>query len=211
MHNSNPYAQGGWQVSQSNNNSDPPQDHYLPPSVQGALPSLPSSSSPTHGQPNFVTFYFTSFNPDITNCVVIGPARKYTDILTATNPESTIECTLFQDSDGRISSMIEWIGRHPYVEVKDAVSREPVRDFIRLSADQSYRTMIVKGKQYAWVPSPTGMILYNMTYNPPEIVARAIRSHDTVTLQITAQAIHAGLMDVTVVAAVLLLSNRNID
>ncbi|KAF8997052.1 hypothetical protein BDQ17DRAFT_1429258 [Cyathus striatus] len=204
MYGNNPYAQGGWKSPQGNQYLNQQGQYlYIPPSIFGALPS----AAPT-ARSEFLTFYFTAFNPTILNCIVIGPSRSYIDVVTSPgNPESTI----LRGSNNDALGIIEW-HQSPFVEVTGALSRRTTRDFLILSPDRSFRTMHFRGKQYAWVPSNNNTILlYNISCNPSELLGRIVRSQDAVNLQITASTIHEGLMETCIIATLLLTCGRNLD
>ncbi|KAF8998301.1 hypothetical protein BDQ17DRAFT_1506072 [Cyathus striatus] len=153
----------------------------VPPSIFGALPSSPPTSNS-----GFLTFYFTSFNPNVLNSVIVGPSRNYIDVATGpNNPESTV----FTNSQGQTLAIIEW-HRSPFVEIRDTVSRRMTSQFIPLSPDRSYRTMEFKGKRYAWVPNL--LITLSLYVLPSKssapLVARVLRAADSVNLQITTNA-----------------------
>ncbi|KAF8998294.1 hypothetical protein BDQ17DRAFT_1428574 [Cyathus striatus] len=203
MHTHNPYSQAGWGSSQ---NSDSNRGDFpsIPPSIFGALPSPnPTSNS------EFLTFYFASFNPTILNSVVVGPSRSYIDIITSS---SSLETTSLRNCEGRTLAKIEWY-EHPVVNVPGAVPRQLSSRFLEISPDGSFRLIRFREKNYAWIESSSSssICLYNISYNPAELLARIIQARDSVNLQITTAAIHAGLMEICLVSTVLLLSRRNIE
>lgn len=125
MHINNPYAQGGW--SHSLNGRSVNSSGFSSP-VFGALPSLPSVSS----LPKFI---FTSFNPNIFNCIILGPqSRPYLRVVTNV---STSSHSLFQDPEGNTVASIEW-HEHPMTQIGGTVIRQNVSQWLRLSRDQRF-------------------------------------------------------------------------
>ncbi|KAF5340866.1 hypothetical protein D9757_015136 [Collybiopsis confluens] len=121
MNLTNPYSQAGWG---SSNGSSPV------PSIFGALPFSSTASGPSLHQ-----FQFTSLNPDVLNCTVIGPQSKtYFRILDNTPSQ---DFTLFQNRDGKSVAVVEW-RRAPgtVVEVRDIIRKQLVSAWLPLSADR---------------------------------------------------------------------------
>ncbi|KAF8061841.1 hypothetical protein FPV67DRAFT_1564041 [Lyophyllum atratum] len=200
----NPYAQGGWVNPQNplsiNNGTwggqSPPQ-----PSVYGALPNA-SPPSP----PKILTFFFVSLNPTILNSTVVGPQnQKYFDV--TTNSPNVGASSVFRKG-GQPVAVIEWHSQ-PTVEVHGTVPRQAAARWMELSKDQSYKSMQVHGKWYAWVPRDKVISLFTVGPSQPELLARVSREPDMVKLEITTQAVQAGLLEAAVVATVLLQSGRN--
>ncbi|KAJ7509558.1 hypothetical protein B0H11DRAFT_1846605 [Mycena galericulata] len=187
----NPYSQG-WPGSNSNTGT---------PSIFGALPFPAPDSLPT-----FFSFRFTSFNPTVLNCTIIGPkSRPYFRIMTdAPMPGVTV----FQNSNGQNISLVQW-HRHPEVEMRN-VSRQRTSEMLALSNDQSSRTMSVSGRTLTFTPRDNFIWIYSGG-TQPEVLGRISRSQDTVTLELTGEAIHLGLLEPAVVATFLLQCGRNID
>ncbi|KAJ7289397.1 hypothetical protein C8J57DRAFT_1047026 [Mycena rebaudengoi] len=192
----NPYSQG-WPnsgASSSNNGR---------PSIFGALPFTSPETQPT-----FFAFHFTSFNPTIMNCAVVGPQSKpYFRIMTdAPIPGVSV----FQNSNGVNIALVQW-NRHPEVEVRSFFTRRPTSQMLPLSPDQSYRTMVVNGRTYSFIPQENFIGLYSSS-SPPEMLGRISRSQNgTVVLELTGEAIHIGILEPSIVSAFLLQCGRNID
>ena len=99
-----------------------------PPSVFGALPypSDPNYSS-------MISFYFTSFNPNILNCSVVGPrAQTYYRIVTDNEMPGY---TVIKNAEGRNVSLVEW-QTHPMIEVRGILSKQHVRTWLGLTNDR---------------------------------------------------------------------------
>ena len=141
MYTLNPYAQAGWYNPQnqysidndawspSNSSSNPPQ-----PSIFGALPySTPICST------TFLTFRFTSFQPDILTCHVLGlDNRSYCKVI---NDSPGPGVTVFRNMlshDMRGFAIIDWRQPSAVVEVSDVVPRQPVNHWLLLSQDRRY-------------------------------------------------------------------------
>ncbi|KAF5356763.1 hypothetical protein D9756_006724 [Leucocoprinus leucothites] len=174
-----------------------------PPSVFGALP-YPSAPS------NTVTYYFTSFKPNILNCSVIGPQNQvYYQIVT---DNSMPGYTVLKNAEGKNISLVEWQA-HPFVEIRGALAKQNVMNWLRLSQDQSHRLMDVRGMRYVWVPRDKSINLYaGGSGTPATFLAKVTRtSAQVVTVDMTPDAIQLGLLDSIITATTLLLSGRNID
>jgi hypothetical protein len=127
MHGTNPYAQSGWVSSNIQGGSG------LQQSVYGALPFTPATEG---GAPTIHRFQFTSFNPDICTCTVLGPnAKPYFQVM---NNTPTTGFTLFQNRDGQSFGVVEW-RRSPgsVVELRDIVKKQLVASWLALSQDKS--------------------------------------------------------------------------
>ncbi|KAH9848378.1 hypothetical protein C2E23DRAFT_889216 [Lenzites betulinus] len=177
------------------------------PSIFGALPSLPATNPPT-ALPNTVTFTFTNFKSTIVNSTVIGPQQR-TIYRIVTEPTAPA-CTIFKDNENRNVAMVQW-QPHPTVEIHGVASKQRVRDWIRLSSDQSRRVMEVRGVQYAWTPMDGFICLYKAQSLAPRVLARIIRVPNTVTIEMTQDALQGGMLEPCLVATVLLCCGHNID
>ncbi|KDR65217.1 hypothetical protein GALMADRAFT_82133 [Galerina marginata CBS 339.88] len=201
MYTNNPYAQAGWKNPQNVNsiNEIPwPKSPVSPPTF-GILPSQQDATT-------ILKFTFTLFNPDICSCLITGPNNlKFFEVST------TGHTTSISKPGGRFAT-IQW-ARRPSVEAKGIIAQQPTAQFLRLSADQKYRTMTIGGKTYAWVPHAKGTYLYSTGTNSPEELARISLSSDVckVVLELTSEAFHAGIFEACVVSTVLLYSGRSLQ
>ncbi|KAJ7669662.1 hypothetical protein B0H17DRAFT_1162233 [Mycena rosella] len=187
----NPYTQG-WQNPVASDR----------PSIFGALPYTSEYTLPT-----FFPFSFTSFNPIILNCTVIGPqSRPYFKIVT---DAPTPGVSVFQNSNGQNIALVQW-HRHPEVEIRGKIARQRTSEMLSLSSDQSSRTMTVDGTTFTFIPRDNFIWLYS-TASQPEILGRIERGQDSVTLELTGEAIHIGLLQAATVATFFLQCGRNID
>ncbi|GLB35696.1 hypothetical protein LshimejAT787_0212610 [Lyophyllum shimeji] len=157
---------------------------------------------------SLLTFTFSSFNPSILNSVIVGPhSRKYFQVMTdPADPRYTI----FQNVNTQVAAFIEW-KQHPVVEIRGIVENQAVARWISLSPDRSCRLMEAKGRYYTWIPCGDAICLYSAVSNAPEMFAKVTRGNNTVKLEMTPQAIQAGLLEMSVVATVLLQCGRQID
>lgn len=121
----NPYAQAWLGGSNSG--------QAAPPSIFGALPfAAPSEQSP------LLAFQFTALNPDILNCIVLGPnARHCFSISTSAPTFGQPAMTAIRNDKNEVVAKVEWHQR-PVVEVKDMVPRCLASQFLPLSQDLSY-------------------------------------------------------------------------
>ncbi|KAF8888320.1 hypothetical protein BD779DRAFT_1416361, partial [Infundibulicybe gibba] len=179
----NPYAQGGWKSPLNPRTSDGV--FPVQPSVFGALPS------PGPTAPPIVKFTFTSFAPDILNSVVYG-SRSQRHFTITTGHGSTI----LRNAEGTHLAFIDW--RPTSVEIGETVPYQAVARWMALSPNRSCRSMAVRGRRYTWIPNEGMIGLYLMGSN--DLLARVTRSTDSVLLEITTEAIQAGLLEVAVVA-----------
>ncbi|ESK92448.1 hypothetical protein Moror_4485 [Moniliophthora roreri MCA 2997] len=171
------------------------------PSVFGALPYA------TPPPPNMVTFYLTSFNPDVSNCTVIGPSQTPSFYI-VTDPQQP-GYTILRDVQGKSIALIEWQA-HPLVEIRGVMSKQYVRDWLKLSSDKRSRNMTISGKRYFWAPDDKYINLYSNN-GTPKFLGRVSRGHGTITLDMTGEAVQMGLLETSVTATLLLQCGRNID
>ncbi|KDR82258.1 hypothetical protein GALMADRAFT_59533 [Galerina marginata CBS 339.88] len=200
MYTNNPYAQAGWKNPQNEYsiNELPWQRNPVSAPTFGVLPSR-------HDATTILKFTF-ALNPNIWNCLVTGPNDlKFFDV-------STAGCTTTISKPGIPFATIQWT-QHPSVEVNGVMAQQPTAQFLRLSADQKYRTMTIGGRTYAWVPHAKGTYLYNTGTNSPEEFARIRLSSDAckVVLELTSDAFQAGIFEACVVSTVLLYSGRSLQ
>jgi len=174
-----------------------------PPSVFGALPY----PTPHYAPPNLSTFYLTSLNPSVLNCAVIGPRSR---LHYAISTDSSMPgYTVFKNAEKKSIALIEWT-KHPRVEIRGAVSKQETKDWLKISRDQTYRTMTVRGFQYTLAPDNQYINLCSSGPSP-KFLGRISRGEDTVVVELTPDAIQLGLQDTTIVVAVLLQCGHNID
>lgn len=96
------------------------------PSIYGALP-YPSD----HG--SFSTFFFTSFNPDLLNCTVVGSqAQVYYRIVTDNHMPGY---TVIKNAEGKNVTLLEWQS-HPMIEVRGLLTKQYVKTWLGLSPDR---------------------------------------------------------------------------
>ncbi|KAF8888317.1 hypothetical protein BD779DRAFT_1470343 [Infundibulicybe gibba] len=195
MHMNNPFAQGGWPNPSNPGVGDP---GAPTPSVFGALPLAGTPTPPT-----ILTFTFTSFTPNILNCDVYGPrSQRYYSIATGQGP------TIFHDAQGRQVALVDW--QPPCVEIRGVVTYQRAAQWMPMLSDRSSRSMIIGRQTYTWIPRDGVLGLYS-TGPSSELLARICRLRDSAILEITTEALKAGLLEAAVVSGTLLLSGRNID
>ncbi|KAJ7079650.1 hypothetical protein C8R43DRAFT_910070 [Mycena crocata] len=199
----NPYAQGGWP---NTGNPHASTSGTVPqPSILGALP-YPNSDRGFSA--TWMSFRFTSFSPTILDSTVLGPLsrtyfRVHTDV-------PTVGFTVINNAMDQPMIIIEW-ARHPIIEIRDIISKRQVSQWLQLSPDKSYRTMSARGKSFMWAPSGKYICLYSAGLGSPQIHARVFRDGEEVALEITAEVIQIGLLEVCVAVGLLLQSGRKFD
>ncbi|EPT02199.1 hypothetical protein FOMPIDRAFT_1029484 [Fomitopsis schrenkii] len=191
----NPFAAGGWGARSG-----------MAPSIFGALPTTTIANAGTM-QRDSVLYKFTNCSTTILNCTIAGPqGRTVYRVVTESGAPSS---TMFKDNDNRNVAMVNW-QPNANVEIRGIASRQRVRDWLRLSADQSKRVMQIGGTQYAWSPVEGFICLYKLQSAAPKVLARVGRAHD-ITLEMTQEAIQLGLLEACLVATVLLTCGHNVD
>ncbi|KIK64534.1 hypothetical protein GYMLUDRAFT_220969 [Collybiopsis luxurians FD-317 M1] len=176
------------------------------PSIYGALPfAYPTDSPP------LMSFAFTNFNPSIASCIVLGPNgspqfRVLTDPLMP-------GYTMVKTTDGKSCALIEW-GPPAKVEIRGTISKQPASNFLRPSLDGRYRIMVIGSREFMWFPDHGhGTIsLYTVSSSEnPEFLGRISRSGRAIRLDMTQNAVRAGLLQACITATVLLQNGQNID
>uniref|UniRef100_A0A8H7XQT3 Uncharacterized protein n=1 Tax=Psilocybe cubensis TaxID=181762 RepID=A0A8H7XQT3_PSICU len=208
MYTNNPYAQAGW--------SNPQNPHSINerPSLNAILAACP----PTYGAlPPYqvdvkeninLTFQFLCAD-DALNCIIIGPnSKKLFEVRTTQNVTRVI------DESNDVFGNIRW-SSHPTLEVRGILSERQTRDFLRLSSDKRFRTMIIQGKSYVWIPVKNGTILHREDLRSPEPMAR-IAYHTTkqgqqIILELVTEAVQQGLLQPCIMATILLSTSRFLD
>ncbi|KAJ7249747.1 hypothetical protein B0H12DRAFT_1019520 [Mycena haematopus] len=198
----NPYGMGDWSTS-SNPDANSTRNTAPQPSVFGALPY------PTQNQLSmFISFRFTSFSPTILNCTVVGPhARTYFHIATDI-PKPGF--TVFTNTNNEPVIIIEWLTQ-PVLEIRGIVSKQKSAQWLSLSAENRYRTMTAKGTTFVWAPDGESLCLYAPGLGAPQTYARVTREDGAVLLEVTAEVIRMGLLEVCIAAVFLLQCGRKID
>ena len=132
-------------------------------SIYGALPYPLSAAIPSS-----VEFHFNQLN--LLNSTVIGPhSRPCFHVITN---EGFPSKTILYNSDGGVSTTIEWV-KNPTVEVQSTVPKREVREWLVISPNGryaltihilksqidrppcSFRSMIVQGRRFIWRPAST--------------------------------------------------------
>ncbi|KAJ7211137.1 hypothetical protein GGX14DRAFT_565010 [Mycena pura] len=170
-----------------------------PPSVFGALP---------YPRPNSAySVYVMSFNPTVLNCEVLGGRAKV--CYTVSTDDAMPGYTVVKCAKGKCLALVEW-REHPRVEVRGTVPKQDSRAWLRLSRDQTYRTMTVGEAEYTWTPDNQYVNLHSS--GPSQrFFGRISRGEDSVIIEVTDNALQLGLLDPIVAAAVLLQCGQNID
>ncbi|KDR82273.1 hypothetical protein GALMADRAFT_59596 [Galerina marginata CBS 339.88] len=203
----NPYAQAGW----FNPDNQTPFSHQpwtlsspISP-IFGALPPFPSENSP-----DWIRLTFVSADGDVLDCSVVGARQQIFFEISTESFENKPMATTFAKKDGTVLSRIEWAVT-PTVEIEKVLSKRPVCEWITRSPEaKQYRTMIVGGKSYAWIPRSSGIYVRP---NPPDQYAKISVTSDNskALLEITSEAFQAGLFEPCIISTVLLFSSRNIN
>ncbi|KAF9225856.1 hypothetical protein BS17DRAFT_750268 [Gyrodon lividus] len=175
------------------------------PSVFGALP-YPTTFPNYAPLDELITFRFTSFNPTILNCKVIGPNNEtYFRVVTDASMQGY---TVLKNSQGSNIALVEW-QTHPEVEVRGVAAKQPVGQWLRLSPDRSSRYMVCNRVGYSWAPSDRFLHLFIM--DGSDWLARVSKTYDSVVLELTHRAMQLGLLDAAILATVLLQCGKSID
>lgn len=130
----NPYAQAGWVNPENPWSINQPQPGRLggAPSVYGALPQLLVGQT---NRPDLLEFQLSGFNPDILNCIVMGPnARHCFSVTTGPPSAQRAACTFVKNGTGNVVSTIEW-DHTPIVQVTGMVSKCLASALISLSPE----------------------------------------------------------------------------
>ncbi|KAJ6582934.1 hypothetical protein DFH09DRAFT_911733 [Mycena vulgaris] len=199
----NPFAQGGWSNTH-NPNAQSNQAWGTSPSVYGALPY----STPPSATPNFLTFTFSPLDGTILNSLVIGPhSRTYFRV---TTDSTSSGYSVVQNPKLESVTLIEWRS-HPIVEIRDLVSKRSTSQWLALSPDKTYRIMSARGRNFRWTPNTDYIELHSTDVPNPQLFGRLSQGQNGPVLELTAEAVQIGLLEVCVASALLLMSGRNID
>ncbi|KIK96638.1 hypothetical protein PAXRUDRAFT_138044 [Paxillus rubicundulus Ve08.2h10] len=198
MYGTNPFsAEEAWNSGSGNTGGAP--------SVFGALPYPPSSTNQVSLN-ELVTFRFTSFNPTILNCTVIGPNNEtYFRVVTDVSMQGY---TVLKNSQGSNIALVEW-QTHPNVEARGVAAKQPVAQWLKLSSDRSSRYMVHNGVGYSWAPSDRFLHLF--VTGTSDWLARVSKTSDSVVLEVTHRAMQLGLLDAAILGTVVLQCGKNID
>lgn len=170
MYNTNPYYQAGWQ-----------QDLQASAWTSGTVPAPQSPQSPI----SVTTFFFTSFNPDIRNCTVVGPNNQpcFTIATDAGSSGMSVIRRANQALNQAPISIVSWTDL--LVEVAGMVPRQVVSNWLPLASDMRYvalnttcyflnspcrtRQMIIHGVTFTWVPRQTHVCVSNSSNTPRNV------------------------------------------
>ncbi|KAJ7469348.1 hypothetical protein B0H11DRAFT_2044033 [Mycena galericulata] len=175
----------------------------LQPSIFDVSPS-PSQSA----RPISMSFRFASSQPSILDSIVMGPKSQAYFFVATDAP--AVGFTVVHNSANQPMIVIEW-SREPIVEVRDIIRKQRSSRWLALSKDKRYRTMSAKGRAYIWAPEGECICLYASGLEGPQVYAKVFREEGAVTLELAAEAVQMGLLEVCVAATLLLQCGRNID
>ncbi|KAF8071592.1 hypothetical protein FPV67DRAFT_883172 [Lyophyllum atratum] len=202
MYSDNSYADADWSSSSSKKHLWTPDDQWSP------LLSLPKPLPlpfPHLDQPTDISiFRFSSFNPNILNCTGEGPRRWRCSIITSPNVNTH---TFFYDQNGQVFATVEW-GARPAVEVRGVIPAQRTSEWIKFPANQRHMSMELHATTYTWVACGSYMSLCTTTITPV-LLAGIVQEHGIVNIVMGHEALKAGLLEVSIVVAVLLLSGRD--
>ena len=105
------------------------------PSVFGALPYPGSVSSVGPPLQTLVTLRFTSLNPTVLDCKVLGPNNE-----TCYRVASDLAgrgCSLLKNGAGHNVALVEWRS-HPTIEAQAVGAKQTVGQWLRLASDRRY-------------------------------------------------------------------------
>ncbi|GLB42172.1 hypothetical protein LshimejAT787_1101870 [Lyophyllum shimeji] len=198
MYHNHPYD--GWAVSGQGQSSPWPSNP--PPSILGALPypTVTYSSS-------LVTYHITDFAPNVLNSKVVDSRGRVHFIIRTDNEMPGY--TAIQNAQQNSIALIEWKSS-PTIEIRSLLTKQQVRNWLRLSPDRSARSMEVRGVKYIWAPHNQSINLHASDY-ARSFLANVTRAPTSIAIQITSDALEQRLLESTVIAALLLQCGRNID
>ncbi|KAJ7667154.1 hypothetical protein B0H17DRAFT_1251948 [Mycena rosella] len=174
----------------------PPVHTHLNPFDWSGQPSARSgASAPTSSAPPLTAFYLTALRPTVLNCTVVGPRARvhYTVSTDGAMPGYTV---VKRAADRKSIALVEWQA-HPRVEIRGAVAKQETREWLRISRDQTYRTMTIRGAQYTWAPDNQYINLCS-TGPIPRFLGRISRGDDSVFIELTPDALQLELLDTSV-------------
>ncbi|KAF8548963.1 hypothetical protein OG21DRAFT_1448472 [Imleria badia] len=176
------------------------------PSIFGALPYPGSASSVDPPLHTLSTLRFTSLNPSILDCSVVGPNNEtYYRIATGFSGQAI---SVIKNAGGHNIALVEWRS-HPTLEAQAIGAKQHVAQWLPLSSDRRSRTMVYGGVHYAWAPFDRFLLLF--APGSTQWLARVTKTYDAVVLELSTRAVELGLIDVAVLATVLLQSGKSID
>jgi hypothetical protein len=115
------------------------QDSAPPPSIVGALPYPHPPSYPLPPD-ELITFTFTSFNPTILNCTVLGPQnRPYFYVVT---DASMPGYTLWKNAERKNIALVEWQNT-PLLEARGILAKQQITNWLRLAPDRRFVDLAV--------------------------------------------------------------------
>ncbi|KAJ7050367.1 hypothetical protein C8F01DRAFT_1264242 [Mycena amicta] len=159
----------------------------------------------------------------VLNCTVVGEdgCTPYYHIM------SGDASTVLRTNAGKTVASVDWsagTSGSGYVQVQNALARTRVSQWLAISPDGSYRSMLAMGQQYVWFPQPKAICMYRITSpntqstSTPRLIARIEkvmdRSQDRydLTLEVAIEAASiSGLLTMIVLATTLLHSGYSLD
>ncbi|EIN08497.1 hypothetical protein PUNSTDRAFT_134876 [Punctularia strigosozonata HHB-11173 SS5] len=161
------------------------------------------------------TLHFINLSSTILDCEIVeqgwgGPSTSYR-IHTDTG-SSTAQTSVVATHGGNptMIARVDW-SYTPYVEIREHLGRTPARDWLVLSGDRSARRVHVNRVRYDWAPLMNDLCLYVPDPISPRIIARCVKTRQSVTLHLSKEAVDLCLVETSIVAVVLMLSGKNID
>jgi len=144
-----PHPFGGWDPAAHSSSATVSDNPWQPnpegtvPTIFGSLPSLPtlpysptfsSPPGPAGSPPRRYIFTLTAFNPDVTNCTVLGPQRR--PIAYIVSEPQMPGYTTIRGLDGKGLALIEW-QEHPLVEVRGVFSKRRTKEWLALNEERT--------------------------------------------------------------------------
>ncbi|KAJ2926343.1 hypothetical protein H1R20_g10758, partial [Candolleomyces eurysporus] len=183
---------------------------WNPAPIAAPLPTVLGS------QPTVLTYDYVNPNPDVLNvlnCMITDrnavPQMEVTTYPTSGETSRTVFSR--RGTVGEFAS-IDW-ANYACVEINGYVSRQPINQWLRLSADGRYRIMTVEGKEYMWYHCDGCFYLDLHNFAPSRSnpsLARVfpIPSSNAIRLELSTEAVQ---LQHAIVAAAILYSGRNFN
>ncbi|KAJ7202844.1 hypothetical protein GGX14DRAFT_653141 [Mycena pura] len=201
----NPFSQG-WSNALLSNNAP-----GGTPSFYGVVPSYPLANGQPPAGSNLIRFTFVPSGSDssILNSLVTGSSgQTYFRITTNSTAHGY---SVVQNSRYQNIAYIEWRSQ-PVVEIYNIVSKRNSAAWLVLSSNRSYRKMNAQGQSFRWVPDERNINLYSADPSNPQFFGGISQAQDGgTTLNLTDEALQLGMLEISVVSALLFLCGRRID
>nr|GAT55196.1 predicted protein [Mycena chlorophos] len=217
----NPFGEGWMQHGQyasTSSGSSSTLYGFLPGQQYGYVQPAPTAVSAVSA-PELIRYTFvpTSAEGSIHNSIVTSSnARRSKDgqikpAFRITTNSLAHGYSVVQSGSYENVAYVEWLARgSPMVDIYGIVSKRSGAAWLPLSSQKNFRRMSARQRSFRWIPDEHHINLCSDS-TTPHFLGRVVQTPQGTAVDLTPAALEMGLLEVTIVATLVLLSGRNIE